>query len=251
MIGISMFASWFAPYDPTAYSVMDRLGLPSRTHLLGTDEIGRDILSRIIYGVRTTLLVSLSSAFLAGIIGVPLGLLASYKGGMVEAVIMRCADIQLSLPSLVMVMILIVVLEPGIATIILALGLNGWMAYARLTYAESLRIRDETYIEACRSMGFGTGRILFRHFLPNLYSQIVTLSLLEVALFAQGEAALSFLGFGVQPPTVSLGLMMSAGRDYMLISPWIPTVPGLALALLVLSFNLLSIKLMDIYEPLS
>lgn len=247
---VAIFAPFVAPQSPVKQDFQSRLAGPSAQHFLGADQMGRDILSRIIFGLRTSFLVGLGSVVISGSIGTFAGCFACLQGGIIGNLIMRLADLHLSLPVLILVMILVVMLNPGVVTVMLALGLNAWMVFARMTYSRALSIKEESYVEAANSMGANMRRILFHHVLPNTATALVSLIMLETARYIIAEAALSFLGFGVQPPTISLGLMLASGRDYLSISWWVSTFPGIVIALLALSFNLVGNRLREVFDPL-
>jgi peptide/nickel transport system permease protein len=249
---LAVFVVWaivpglFAPHDPIAQSLIDR-NLPPFSHsskgglhILGTDPLGRDILSRLIYGTRVALGVGISSVLVSSLIGVPLGIVAGYRGGRTETVIMRLVDGMLSFPVLVLAIFFLYVAGPGVLNLIIVVALMRWMVYSRVARGLTLSYRDAAFVEAARSVGCGSARIMFRHILPNILSPLLVLATLEVAAVILTEASLSFLGLGVQPPTPSWGLMISDGRNYLRDAWWGIAFPGLAILLVTLSLNLVA-----------
>ncbi len=247
-------APWLAPHDPTQQNVAARLLPPEGLgnyagHPLGTDALGRDVLSRIIYGARVSLVVGVASVLLAGVVGVLLGLAAGYLGGRVEAVTMRLADIQLAIPSLVLAIAVMAVVRPGLATIIGVLAVTGWVVYARVVRAETLSVREREFVQAARVLGASRTRIVFRHVLPNVVTSAIVIASLEVPRMILTEASLSFLGVGVPPPTPSWGGMVADGRGYVERAPWVATYPGLAILATVIGVNLLGDWLREALDP--
>lgn len=259
-LGLVVFAAILAPlvapHDPNAQSIIDRLAPPawmkggSAHYLLGTDELGRDILSRIIYGARTSMLIGASVVLVTMIAGVVAGLLAGYLGGWVDTVIMRIVDIQFAFPGLLLAMATVLVLGASARSVIIALSLDGWLVYARLSRSMVLSIRTTTYVEAAKTIGCGTRQLLRRHVMPNIVSPLITLATLEFARVVLAESTLSFLGLGVQPPLVSWGLMLNNGEDYLTVAWWLITFPGLVLTLTVLSANVVASWLRVAADPL-
>ena len=246
MILMAVSAPLIAPFDPAAQALRDRLLPPVWleggvwAHPLGTDNLGRDVLSRIIFGSRVSLIVGTGVVLVAGGFGVTMGLLAGYFGGRTDSFIMRWVDTQVAFPGLLLALIILAVIGPSVATIIIVLSLNGWMVYARITRGIVLSVRQTPYVEAAEMVGCRPGRVIFRHILPNLTSPLLTLAILEFARIVLAEAALSFLGLGVQPPATSWGLDVATGKEYMFRAWWLVTFPGLAIALIVLAINLLA-----------
>lgn len=240
----AVFAPLIAPYDPAAQSVVARLKPPaweakgSWAHLLGTDQLGRDILSRLIYGARTSLIVGFSVVALAGAFGVTVGLLAGFRGGRTDTILMRLVDIQVAFPGLLLILLIVAVIGPSLTTMVVVLALTNWMIYARVVRGIVLSVRQTPYVEAAEMIGCPQSRVIFRHILPNLTSPLLTLGILEFTNIVLAEAALSFLGLGVQPPATSWGLDVSTGKDYMFVAWWLVTFPGLCIAITVLSINL-------------
>jgi ABC-type dipeptide/oligopeptide/nickel transport system permease subunit len=252
----STFADYVAPHDPAAQDLANRLAPPawsaegSSRHLLGTDQLGRDILSRIIYGSRISLLVGAAVVAMAGGVGTVVGLFAGYYGGRVDNILMRLVDLQTAFPGLLVALTIITMVGPSVRNIIIVLSINGWMVYARMIRGTTLGLRNSLFVDAARSIGAGNRRIIFLHMLPNLASPLITLGTLELARIILAEAVLSFLGMGIQPPASSWGLMIGEGRDYITVAWWLVTFPGVAIALSVLSVNLVATWLRAITDPL-
>ncbi len=248
-------APLLAPHPPTAQDLRARLVPPaweeegSRKHLLGTDHLGRDVLSRVIYGARVSLAVGAVVVLLAGSFGVVLGLLAGYRGGRTDSLIMRWIDTQVAFPGLLIALIILAVIGPSMLTVILVLAFNGWMVYGRMTRGLVLSVRQTAYVEAAEMVGCSATRVIFRHILPNLTSPLLTLAILEFARIVLAEAALSFLGMGIQPPATSWGLDVAAGKNYMFRAWWLVTFPGIAISITVLAINLVASWLRLISDP--
>ena len=256
IVAAAVLAPLVSPYDPNAQHVLDRLTPPfwqaggSRDHLLGTDELGRDVLSRIIWGARTSLTIGIAVVAISVVVGTVTGLLAGYIGGWFDSVMMRIVDIQFSFPALLMAMAIVLVLGASARSLIIALSIDGWLVYCRLTRSMALSLRNTTFIEAAKSVGCTDARLLWRHALPNILSPIVTLGTLEFARIVLAESTLSFLGLGIQPPLVSWGLMLNNGEDYLTVAWWLITFPGLVLTLTVLSANVVASWLRVASDPL-
>jgi len=247
-------APLLAPRDPEAADLRARLtppawARPGSPYLVGTDAIGRDILSRIIYGARVSLEVGLVSVAVSGVSGTALGLVAGYYGGWWDEVAMRLADLQLSFPFILFAIVVIAVLGPGLSRIILVLAVTQWASYARLVRSETLVVREADYIQAARALGVSDGRILWRHVLPNAVSAVSVLATLSVANNILLEAALTFLGLGVDPSVPSWGGMLADSRNYIQTAWWDSTFPGLAIMLTVMGFNLVGDWLRDRFSP--
>lgn len=236
-----------APYERV--NLMEKLKAPSPGHPLGTDQFGRDILSRLVYGARVSLLVGVLATLVALVIGTVLGAEAAYWGGWVDDLVMRLLDIWMSFPFLVLALALLAFIGPHLSNVVLAIGLVRMPQFARIARAGVLAVRGEPYVEAARALGMGDLRILFRHILPNVMASVMVLGTLSIATAINAEAALSFLGFGVQPPMPSWGNMLADGRNYMLDAPWITVFPGLAVSLTILGYNLLGDGLRDVWDP--
>jgi peptide/nickel transport system permease protein len=252
----AVFAPLLAPYDPNVQNLLGRLKPPGfvirNTHyLLGSDELGRDTLSRLIYGARVSLLVAFASVSLSGIPGCILGMLAAFHRGWAETVIMRLVDIVLSVPAILLAVITVATLGPGLQNVVLVLALTRWPRYARVAYGQTLIVANMSYLKLSRSMGAGWFRVLRYHVLPNIAGALIVVATLEFGLMVLFEAGLSFLGLGVQPPTASWGAMLSVGRNYVANAWWLSVMPGFALFLLVLSVNVLGDFLRDRLDPRS
>jgi peptide/nickel transport system permease protein len=251
---VALAAPLLAPVDPARQSLLARLRPPGFTagdvtHWLGTDELGRDLLSRVLHGARVSLLVALLSVCVSGSLGTLLGMVAGLRRGLVEIAIMRGVDVVLSIPPILLAIITVAVLGPGLQNLILVLGLTRWPRYTRVAYGQTLGVATLPFITAARLGGARSGRLLFRHILPNILAPLVVVATLELGLMVLFEAGLSFLGLGIQPPTPSWGAIMAVGRNYLASAWWIATLPGLCLFLLVLAVNLLGDQLRDRLDP--
>lgn len=251
---VAVFAPLLAPFDPDAQNLLGRLKAPlteilGHVHLLGTDQLGRDLLSRIIYGTRISLFVAMLSVTVSTIAGTWLGLIAGYYRGIVETVIMRIVDVVLSIPPLLLAIITVAVLGPGLKNLIIVLGFTRWPRYARVAYGQTLSVSTMPYVKASRFIGISTFRILWRHIFPNIIAPLTVVATLEFGLMILFEAGLSFLGLGVQSPTASWGSILSTGRNYMSMAWWIATFPGICLFLLVLSVNMIGDFFRDHFDP--
>jgi len=242
-------ASVLAPSSPVRGELADALQPPSRAHWLGTDDLGRDEVSRLVYGARVSLLAGMISVGLAASVGVPVGLTAGYAGGAVDEAAMRCVDAILAFPALVLALAISAALGPGLVSSMLAIGFVTIPTFARLTRGQVLAVRHLDYVESARAAGAGAPRILAAHVLPNALSPLIVQSSLSVAFAILTEAGLSFLGLGVQPPTPSWGSMLLTGKNYLVTAPWLSLVPGAAIFLTVISFNLLGDALEDALDP--
>lgn len=252
---LAVFAPYLAPYpgdagyggDPATHFGQSLEG-PSIEHPMGTDQAGRDILSRVIFGTRLSLTLGLVVLSFAMLVGIPVGLLAGYRGGFVGTVLMRTSDVFLSIPPLVFALVVIVALEPGLTNAMIAIAVGWWPWYARLTYGEVLSVKEETFVEASRGIGSGTPRILFREILPNILAPITVKFSLDMGYAILVGAGLGFLGLGAQPPVPEWGTMTAQGRNYLPGSWWFSTFPGLAIFLAVLGFNFLGDGLRDMFD---
>ena len=254
-VAVALLAPLLSPHDPLDQDIARRLLPPgwlpggSWEHVLGTDQLGRDILARIIYGSRISLLIGLLSVALSLPIGVLVGLLAGYFGGRLDDVIMRLADVQLAFPFILLAITIAGVLGPSPRNVILILAVGGWVVYARLARGQVLRLREKEFVEAARSLGLGHARILLVHILPNVLTPIIVVATFAVAQMILLESSLSFLGLGVQPPTPSWGGMLNDGRAYITIAWWLTTFPGAAIMVTVLGINFLGDWLRDLLDP--
>lgn len=242
-------APWLAPYDPAAQELASRLDAPSVSHPFGLDELGRDILSRVIVGTRVSLLVGLVVVGVSAAVGTIFGSLAGYYGGRIDQAISRVMDVLLAFPGILLAIALVAVLGPSLRNVVLALTVIGWVGYARLVRGQVLRARELEYVVAARALGASTWRVLLRHVLPSALPAVSVQSTLGMAGAILSEAALSFLGLGVQPPTPSWGTMINGGRAHLLDAPHLTIFPGLCLALVVLGFNFLGDGLRDRLDP--
>jgi peptide/nickel transport system permease protein len=246
---VSIFAYWLAPYDPNHIDLKQVLMPPSRAHLLGTDTLGRDVLSRIIYGSRVSLKVGFVAVGLATLIGLLVGALAGYYGGWVDQGLMRLVDLMLCFPAFFLILAVIAVLEPSIWNIMAVIGLTSWMGVARLVRAEFLSLREREFVTAARALGASDTRLILRHLLPNALAPVMVSATLGVAGAILTESALSFLGLGVQPPTPSWGNILTAGKDNIEIAWWLSVFPGLAILVTVMSYNLLGEGIREAIDP--
>jgi peptide/nickel transport system permease protein len=255
LVAVALAAPWLSPQDPTRQSLRGRLAAPTRegadgrAHVLGTDHLGRDVLSRVIWGARVSLLVGFAAVVVGGLIGATLGLVAGYRGGWLDSVIMTLADAQLAFPFILLSIGIIAVLGPSFPTLILVIGLSGWMSYARVLRSQVLVLRSREFVDAIQALGGSVGRVVVRHILPNVLSSLVVIATLELARAIVLEATLSFLGLGVQPPTPSWGGMVQEGREYLDSAWWISTYPGLVLMLTSLVVSRTGDWLRDLLDP--
>lgn len=246
----AVFAPFIAPYSPTKQQITNGLKPPSFEHWLGTDQLGRDILSRILYGGQASLQVGIIAVGIAMFIGVFLGLVAGYwNNSPLEAVIMRAMDALLAFPAIVLALALVAALGPNLRNAIIAVGIVGIPAYARLTRGQVLTVKERDFVDAARALGATPARIILGHILPNVTAPLIVQSSLGIAGAILAEAALSFLGLGVQPPTPSWGEMLNSGRGYIEIDPWLILGPGTAIFLCVLGFNFLGDGIRDVLDP--
>jgi len=246
---LSFLAPYLTPYSPDDLDAYHVLLPPSAQHWLGTDELGRDVLTRIIFGARVSLKVGFVSVGIAAFIGTVAGLFAGYYGGWVDQLLMRFVDIMLCFPTFFLMLAVIAMLEPSIWYIMIIIGLTGWMGVARLVRAEVLSLRERDFVLAARAIGASDMRIIFRHILPNALSPVIVTATLGVAGAILTESALSFLGIGVQPPVPSWGNMLTAGKDYLEFAWWLSLFPGLAILVTVIAYNLVGEGLRDALDP--
>ena len=255
LVVTALFAPYIAPHRPKAGSLTDRLQPPfwqeggSPEHLLGTDVLGRDIFSRLIYGARTSLAVAVLAILVAGSVGSALGIAAGYFGGWIDTLIMRAVDLAFSFPAILLAMVLAVVFEPSFFNIILVISLILWAEYARMARGETLKVKEMDFVALARVAGVSSFRIMLRHILPNVASALVVLATLQVGIVIILESSLSFLGVGIPPPTPDWGTMIADGRSYIVTAWWLSVVPGVAIVLTVLSFNLLGDTLTELLNP--
>jgi peptide/nickel transport system permease protein len=246
---MSFLAPYITPYDPSTIDAYHVLMPPSAMHWMGTDELGRDVFTRVVYGARISLKVGFVAVGIALVIGTVTGLVAGYYGKWVDALLMRLVDIMLCFPTFFLILAVIAMLEPSIWYIMLVIGATGWMGVARLVRAEVLSIRERDFILAARTIGASDLRILLRHILPNAMGPVLVAATLGVAGAILTESALSFLGIGVQPPTPSWGNILTSGKDYIGFAWWLSLYPGLAILVTVLAYNLLGEGIRDAIDP--
>ncbi|RIK34696.1 MAG: peptide ABC transporter permease [Chloroflexi bacterium] len=243
------FPGWIAPYEPLAIEMADRLQPPSAAHWFGTDDFGRDILARIIYGARISLQVGIIAVGIAASVGIPLGLIAGYFGGLVDAVIMRCMDVIFAFPAILLAITIMALLGPSTTNVMIAIGIVYIPIFARLVRGSTLALKAQEYVEAARAAGAPAGRILLHHILPGTLGEITVQITLSLAYAILAEAALSFLGLGTQPPTPTWGSMLSFGREWVREAPWFSFFPGLAIFVTVFSLNLVGDGWRDALDP--
>ncbi len=249
LILLAAAANFISPFDPLRIN-LDALRLPpSWSHWMGTDNMGRDVFSRVIFGTRVSLSVGLVAALISMVIGIVVGTVGGYVGGLWDGGLTALTDMVMAFPSLLLAIGISVVLPPGIYTVMLALSLVGWASFARLSRGMVLSMKEQQFVEAARASGSGPLRIMFRHILPNCLPLIIVAGSLKVGSFILAESALSFLGLGAQPPTPTWGSMISLSRNYILSAPWTVIFPGAAIAVTVLSFNILGDSLRDWLDP--
>jgi len=246
---IAIFSSYVAPYDPYKIDVYKVLAPPSKEHPFGTDELGRDVFSRVVYGARVSLEVGFIAMGIAIFTGTILGAIAGYYGGWIDTIIMRLVDVMLAFPTLFLILAVVAVLEPSIYIIMVVIGLTGWMDVARLVRAEVLSLKEREFVLAARAIGASSGRIIFKHILPNAIYPVIVAATFSVGGAILIESGLSFLGLGIQPPEPSWGGILSVGKDYITVAWWLSLFPGVAIFLTVLSFNLLGEALRDAIDP--
>ena len=255
LVSAALLAPVIFPTDPTATNLPERLRPPAwieggvAAHPLGTDGLGRDVLTRIVYGARISLLIGFTAAFIAAGVGIPLGLLSGYYGGALDVILMRLVDIQLGFPSILLYIGVLAVVRPNLWTMTLILGVAGWVVHARLMRAQALAQRQYEYVDAARALGAGDGRILLRHVLPNVLAPSIVITSFSVATFIITASSLSFLGLGLPPSTPDWGIMISDAVRYMRIAWWPSTFAGLALSLTVFSVSVLGDRLRDFLDP--
>lgn len=242
-------APMIAPYDPYEVQMENALQSPSLAHPLGTDVFGRDVMSRLFYGARISMEVSVTSRIISLLIGTLLGLVAGYFGGRTDSLLMRLADITLAYPALLLLIAVMAAVGPSRLALILALGVVGWAGVARVVRAQVLSIKEREFVVAVRSMGGRSGTIIFRHLLPNCFSQIIVIFSMGLGMGIMAESSMSFLGLGAQPPLASWGSMISNGIEYLRAAPWLSLAPGVGITIAVLGFNLLGDAVRDVLDP--
>jgi len=246
---VAILAPIVAPYVPSEQNLSNRLRPPNSQHWLGTDEFGRDVLSRVIFGSRVSLTVGVLSVAMSMIIGVPIGILCAYYGKTFDLVVMRVVDVLMSFPTLVFGLMLVAALSPSLMNVVIAIAISLVPRFIRVARGPALSVMEKEYIESSRAIGASTGRIVFVHILPNIAGPVAIMATLWVATSIRIEAGLSFLGLGVQPPASSWGNMLKAGMDRILMAPWMAIYPGIAIVISVLAFNLIGDSVRDMLDP--
>lgn len=246
---VALFGRWIAPYDPIEQNMQVMLESPSWSHPFGTDEFGRDIFSRIIYGAQISLMIGVVGVLISIIFGVAFGTIAGYFGGRIDSLIMRVIDIMMAFPSFLLALAIVSVLGPGLINVMFAIGIFSIPAFARIARGAVISVKSKEFIEAAKSMGATNAHIIFKHVIPNSIAPIIVLSTMRIATGILTAAGLSFLGMGAQPPTPEWGAMLSTGREYLRTAPHVSTIPGLAIMFMVLAFNMLGDGLRDALDP--
>lgn len=249
ILAAAILAPWIAPHDPAEQDIISRLAPPSDAYPLGTDQFGRDILSRLLWGARISLTVSLGAIALACVIGGAIGMVSGYIGGRFDLFVMQVMDVLLSFPSLILGLIVVALLGPDLVNLVVAIALTAIAPFARIARAPTLALKERAFVEAGRALGFSHLRIVFRHILPNILPEVMVMASLWMATAVRVEASLSFIGLGVKPPTPTWGGMTRDGFENILDSPWLAVFPGLAILLLVLGLNLVGDGLRDATDP--
>ncbi len=242
-------APWLAPYDPDAQAIVDRLSAPGGDYLLGTDQFGRDVLSRILWGARISVAISVASISVALLVGGTIGMVSGYIGGRIDLAVMQVMDVLLSFPSLILGLIVVALLGPSMKNLTVAIALTAVAPFARIARAPVLSVKERAFVEAGRALGFSHVRILFVHILPNILGEVLVMASLWMATAVRTEASLSFIGLGVKPPTATWGGMMRDGFDNILDAPWLSIFPGIAILMLVLGLNMVGDGLRDATDP--
>ncbi|MGP4066167.1 ABC transporter permease [Oceanobacillus sp. M65] len=250
LIVISLIGQWITPFDPYFAEFSKKL-LPPMTegHLLGTDQLGRDIFSRIILGARVSVIIGLATALIAGLIGTIIGIIAGFFRGWIDIILMRIVDVTLSFPFILLVLVINAIIGAGLRNIIISLAVGGWVIFARVIRSEVLALREKEFITACIATGVSRFEILIKHIVPNLFTPIIILASLQIGTYIIAEASISFLGFGVEPSTPAWGNMLNEGKDYIFSSWWLITFPGLAIVITALGVNLFGDWLRDTLDP--
>lgn len=249
VLAAAILAPLVAPYDPYEMNMADALQPPSVAHPLGTDVFGRDVLSRMIYGARVSMEVSVWSRLISLVVGTLLGLVAGYVGGRLDNIIMRLGDVTLAYPGLLLLIAVMAAVGPSLASLVIALGIVGWAGVARIVRAQVLSVKEREFVLAIRSLGGRSTRIVLRHLLPNCVSQLIVIFSVGLGMGVMAESSMSFLGLGAQPPTPSWGSMISGGLDYLRVAPWLSLAPGIGITLAVMGFNLLGDACRDLLDP--
>ncbi|HHY31800.1 MAG TPA: ABC transporter permease [Firmicutes bacterium] len=249
LAAVAIAAPYLAPYDPLAPSLEDRLSPPSVLHWLGTDDLGRDILSRIIYGARASLQVGILAVAFALAAGAVLGIVAGYYGGLMDNLIMRVMDVMLAFPGVLLAIAVVAIMGPSLGNAMVAIGIVSIPVYARIVRSSTLQVKASEYLEAARALGASDLRIILRHVLPNCMAPLIVQATLGIATAILDAAGLSFLGLGAQPPTPEWGAMLSGGRAFLRVAPWVTAFPGIAIVLLVMGFNMFGDGLRDALDP--
>ncbi len=249
MVLSGLLAPVLTPYQPNAIEMERSLEPPSVEHIFGTDIFGRDVATRLLYGSRFSLEVAVLSRLIAIAFGTALGLIAGYFGGRVDNLVMRLADITLAYPGLLLLIAVVAAVGPSMAALFIALGIVGWAGVARLVRAQVLSLKEREFVTAIRSLGASHTKIIWRHLLPNCFTQLIVIFSMGLGAAIMAESSMSFLGLGAQPPTASWGSMISGGLDYLRVAPWLSLAPGLMITLTVLGFNLLGDALRDVLDP--
>ena len=251
VVAVAIFAPVLAPYDPEQIDILNRLKPPSLSsgHLLGTDDVGRDLLSRLLYGARVSLFVGVSTVVIGGIVGAAAGLLAGFHTGRFDTIVMRIVDVQLAFPSLLLAIAILAVLGASVLNVILVLSIASWATFCRVARAQALSLRHTEFVQASRTIGAPTSFILIKHILPNTLGSLFVVASFGLAANILSEASLSFLGVGVPPTVPTWGGMLGAGRDYLRLAWWVSTFPGIALMLTVFAVNILGDRIRDYLDP--
>lgn len=249
LAAVAIAAPFLAPYDPLAPSLEDRLSAPSTLHWLGTDDLGRDILSRVIYGARASLQVGILAVAFALAAGAVLGIVAGYYGGLIDNLVMRVMDVMLAFPGVLLAIAVVAIMGPSLGNAMVAIGIVSIPVYARIVRSSTLQVKASEYLEAARALGAGDLRIILRHVLPNCMAPLIVQATLGIATAILDAAGLSFLGLGAQPPTPEWGAMLSGGRAFLRVAPWVTAFPGIAIVLLVMGFNMFGDGLRDALDP--
>ena len=246
---MAVFAPWIAGIDPLEQSIIDKLQPPSAAHWFGTDEFGRDVFARLVWGSRISLVVSVSAISIALVVGGTIGLVSGYVGGRFDMLVMQAMDVLLSFPALILGLIIVALLGPSLSNLVIAIALTAVAPFARIARAPTLTVKERQFVEAARALGYGHARIVFVHVLPNILAEVLVMGSLWMATAVRVEASLSFIGLGVRPPTPTWGGMIRDGFENILDAPWLCVYPGLAILVLIFSLNMLGDGLRDATDP--